>query len=142
MMINANRIAEVMGLPNDQVKSLMDLEEAVEHGLPASALDNVALSLASEGPSRTEILNSLIPPASRSRYKEKLTADQSSKVERIARVFATAIFVLDDRDEARRFMTSHHPLLSNRTPFQAAMTDLGARRVEEMLWRVFYGIPV
>jgi uncharacterized protein (DUF2384 family) len=34
-----------------------------------------------------------------------------------------------------------HPELGKRTPLESAMTELGARRVEELLDRLFYGIP-
>jgi uncharacterized protein (DUF2384 family) len=34
-----------------------------------------------------------------------------------------------------------HPLLDGRTPLDVAMTELGARRVEELLWKLFYGVP-
>jgi uncharacterized protein (DUF2384 family) len=30
-------------------------------------------------------------------------------------------------------------MLGGRTPLDVAMTELGARRVEALLWRLFYG---
>jgi len=38
-------------------------------------------------------------------------------------------------------MTKKHPELGKRTPLESAMTELGARRVEELLERLYYGIP-
>jgi uncharacterized protein (DUF2384 family) len=32
-------------------------------------------------------------------------------------------------------------LLEGRTPLEVAFTELGARRVEELLWKLFYGLP-
>jgi uncharacterized protein (DUF2384 family) len=47
--------------------------------------------------------------------------------------------VLDD--EARRFLHAPHPELGGRTPIEAAATEQGAREVEAILWKAFYGIP-
>lgn len=38
-------------------------------------------------------------------------------------------------------LTKAHPELGRRTPLDLAMTELGARQVEELLDRLFYGIP-
>ena len=31
-------------------------------------------------------------------------------------------------------------MLQGRTPLDVSMTELGARRVEELLWKLYYGI--
>jgi uncharacterized protein (DUF2384 family) len=31
-------------------------------------------------------------------------------------------------------------MLQDRTPLDVSMSELGARRVEEVLWRLYYGI--
>jgi uncharacterized protein (DUF2384 family) len=41
--------------------------------------------------------------------------------------------------EGTEFNTAH-PLLGGNKPLDVAMTELGARRVEELLWRLFYGM--
>ena len=43
--------------------------------------------------------------------------------------------------DAREFLNTSHPLMEGRTPLDVSMTELGARRVEELLWKLFYGIP-
>jgi uncharacterized protein (DUF2384 family) len=39
-------------------------------------------------------------------------------------------------------MTTPHPLLEGRTPIDVAETDLGARRVEDILAALEYALPV
>jgi putative toxin-antitoxin system antitoxin component (TIGR02293 family) len=56
-------------------------------------------------------------------------------------VIAAAEHAWNDQDDAREWLTKPHPELGNRTPFEAGMTELGARRVEELLDRLYYGIP-
>lgn len=71
----------------------------------------------------------------------RLSPLESERTERVARIIAHAEYVWDDRDAAKEWLNLPHPLLDGKTPFQAALTDLGARRVEDILHRIFYGIP-
>jgi putative toxin-antitoxin system antitoxin component (TIGR02293 family) len=59
----------------------------------------------------------------------------------LARVIAAAEHVWNDRDDAREWLTKPHPESGNRRPLESAAIELGARRVEELLDRLFYGIP-
>jgi putative toxin-antitoxin system antitoxin component (TIGR02293 family) len=56
-------------------------------------------------------------------------------------VIAAAEYVWNDRQDAREWLTKTHPELGKRTPLESAMSELGARRVEDLLDRLFYGIP-
>jgi uncharacterized protein (DUF2384 family) len=50
--------------------------------------------------------------------------------------------VWDDADDARDFLHTPHPLLDGRAPLDVSLTELGARRVEELLWKLFFGMSV
>jgi uncharacterized protein (DUF2384 family) len=54
---------------------------------------------------------------------------------------ALAAYVLGDADEVQRFLHAPHPELGGRTPIEAAATESGARDVETILWKAFYGVP-
>jgi len=75
------------------------------------------------------------------RPRDRLSPSESKRKKRIARVMAGAEFVWSDRSDARRFMTTPHPALQGRTPLDSALTELGARQVEEILDRIFHGLP-
>lgn len=85
-------------------------------------------------------MSRIVPEATFKRRKDRLTPDESEKTERLARIFATANFVWDDEEDAREFLHTQHPLLAGNTPLDVSMTELGAKRVEEILWRLFYGM--
>jgi uncharacterized protein (DUF2384 family) len=55
---------------------------------------------------------------------------------------ALAEAVWEDEDDARAFMNEEHPLFEGRTPVEMADTELGARRVEELLMKLEYSLPV
>ncbi|WP_431067809.1 antitoxin Xre/MbcA/ParS toxin-binding domain-containing protein [Methylotuvimicrobium sp.] len=58
----------------------------------------------------------------------------------MARIYAIAQYVWNSEDYAREFLHKPHPMLQNRAPLEVSMTEIGARRVEELLWRLYYGI--
>jgi len=69
-----------------------------------------------------------------------LSAEESELTERLARIYSTAQFVWNSEEEARLFLHTPHPLLQGCSPLDVSMTELGARRGEELLWRLYYGI--
>ena len=138
-IVNPANIAAVMGLRR-KVRSLSDLSDAVRDGLPKSALKASVAKLFPEGVERTEMLYRIIPEATYKRRRELLKIDESERTERLARAIATAEHVWDDEDEARRFLITPHSQLGGQRPIDVALTELGARRVEELLWKLFYGI--
>ena len=138
-MVSPARIAEVMGL-RSKVRSLGDLSTAVRDGLPKSALKASVARVFREGAEQTAMLYRIIPEATYKRRREHLKMDESERTERLARVIATAEYVWDDAVEARRYLTTPHALLDGQTPVEVSLSELGARRVEELLWKLYYGL--
>ena len=143
-MIEAGRIADVLGgeavLKRD-IRSLAELAAMVKHGLPKTALRVVASHLQSDAHTASQLMDRLVPKATYKRRKSFLSPTESERIERLARVIATAEYIWDDPEAARQFLQAPHALLEQQTPCEAAMTELGARQVEEILWKIFYGLP-
>ncbi|WP_082674526.1 antitoxin Xre/MbcA/ParS toxin-binding domain-containing protein [Thiohalocapsa sp. ML1] len=142
-MIDSERVAEVMGGPEvlgGPVRSLSALESLVDAGLPKEALRRVVERAISERQERRQILYAIVPEATYKR-RQVLSPDASERTERLARVVATAEYVWDDPEQARRFLHEPHPMLEGRSPVRVALTELGARRAEDLLWGLFYGLP-
>ena len=87
-------------------------------------------------------MNRIVPSATYKRRRNILKVDESERTERLARVIASAEYVWDDSEKARRWLTKPHPELGRKSPVDAALTELGARQVEDLLDRIFYGLPV
>ena len=134
------KIAEVMALL-PLPRSFAELEDLVHRGLPKSALRAGVDRVGRTADGRRRLLFRIIPEATFKRRQDRLTPDKSEKTERLARIFATALYVWDDEADAREFLNTPHSLLEERSPLDVAMTELGARRVEELLWQLFYGLP-
>jgi putative toxin-antitoxin system antitoxin component (TIGR02293 family) len=142
-MVNPRSIAEVMGgaaILGCQIRSIVDLEKSISNGLPKRALSlAVERIYLSTGEARRAMFR-IVPEATFKR-RTRLSPAESERTERLARVIAAAEFTWDSREDARQWLTSLHPELGKRTPLECAATELGARRVEELLDRLFYGLP-
>jgi len=55
---------------------------------------------------------------------------------------ALAEYVWESRDAAQQWLTTPLPLLGDEAPLDLAATDLGARRVEDVLWKLEHSLPV
>ena len=60
--------------------------------------------------------------------RTRLTAAESERTERLARVIASAELVWDDRAAAKDWLLTPHPELNGKKPLDAAMSELGAAR--------------
>ena len=143
-MIAPDRIAEIMGglgVLGRRLASIAALSEAVSNGLPKAALRQTVGHIYEDRSERRQLMNRIVPEATFKRRRERLSVAESERTERIARVMAGAEFVWGDSKDARRFMTTPHPALRGRTPLDTAFSELGARQVEEILDRIFHGLP-
>jgi putative toxin-antitoxin system antitoxin component (TIGR02293 family) len=139
-VIRAAAIADVLGI-RSKVSSLKDLQRMVERGLPKSTLRHCVARVVSDPKEQWKTVYRIIPSATYKRRKRSLKLEESEKTERLARVIATAYYVWDDKEDARRFLNSPHPNLEMKTPIETSHTELGARRIEELLWGIFHGLP-
>jgi len=129
-------ILAIIPLPH----SFAELDERVSLGLPKNALKASVDRVCQCTEERKHLLHQIIPEATYKRRKDKLTAEESGRAERLARIYATAQYVWNSDDDARVFLHAPHPMLQGHKPLDVAMTELGARRVEELLWKLFYGM--
>src|SRR5580700_3361707 len=135
-MIPVSHIADVLGgqpVLRRRLGSLAALDDAVAEGLPKAALRQTASRIFAGKIEQKRLMNRIVPEATFKRRRDRLSAPESERTERIARVVANAEHVWGDRLDARRFLTAPHPALRGRSPLDSAMTELGARQVEEIL---------
>ena len=140
-MIATESVAEILGL-GPSVRTARDLESAVSSGLPKRSLERLSSRLWTDARAAKAYKFKVVPPATWKRRNKRLSVEESEKTERLARVLAAAQFVLNDKDEGREWMIRPHPELDGQSPVEAARTELGARRVEELLGRILFGLPV
>ncbi|HEY2927766.1 antitoxin Xre/MbcA/ParS toxin-binding domain-containing protein [Piscinibacter sp.] len=138
-VVEPSKIAQLLGLRR-RVTSVEELEMQVEAGLPKSALEAVARHVYGTAPDATALMQRVIPAATFHRRGVELKPQEGERVERLARVIATAEHVWANAEDARTFLSTAHPMLAGKRPIEVALTELGARRVETLLWSLFYGV--
>lgn len=142
IMSNAIITAQMLGITSAsgiEVTNERDLEKLILDGLPTSAIANIVERIY---PGETEKYYQLVPRSTlvrRQKEGSSLSLEESQKVERLARVFSFAVEVWGDEAKAREFMKKNHPMLDDRTPFEASLSELGARQVEQLLGRLMFG---
>lgn len=144
MMIDAAKVARILGgepVLHARIGSLAELQQVVAEGLPVRSLNETARYVAGNGRAATALKDRLVPRATRSR-RTRLKLTESERVERVARVMAIAEEVWENRDDALAFLNEPHPMLDGVTPLEMTETELGARRVEQLLMRLEYNLPV
>lgn len=139
-MITAESIAKILGLDNS-IRSLASLDTVVTAGLPKRSLERLAIHLYPNMHLAREFCFRVVPASTLRLRTKRLSATESQRTERLARVLATANFVLDDMHQARAWVKKPHRELGNKTPLDTAFTEIGARRVEAILAALFFGLP-
>ena len=145
MVIRAEQISKVLGgsrVLGRRVSSMRELDDIVREGMPKTALDTFIDALGAEhyGEFAMRLRNQIVP---RTTYKrvDRFNLQVSETTERMARLYAMALSVFDDAEAAVRFLANPHPELNDRAPFEAALTEIGGREVEEVIERGLHGLP-
>jgi len=148
MSAAADAISRVLGIRASDPFTLMS---AVEKGLPLTVLDRVVYSVA---PTDNKFAFRIIARATLARRRKawastkdkvegRLSAEEGTRLARLAGIWAMAIEVWGNQEDARRFMFDAHPLLHGRRPVDVVLeSEFGRPVVEGILGRLQYGSAV
>lgn len=120
----------------------LQLADAVAGGLPRGALDRVkaALGLTDAELSRTLGVSAKTVSRLRSGGRRGLDLVASDRLYRMARVFGTAVEVLEDEGAARAWLRTPQVALGERVPLELLVTEAGAEEVSALLGRLEHGV--
>jgi putative toxin-antitoxin system antitoxin component (TIGR02293 family) len=141
MGVQAKLVSEWLGTES---KNELDLAQIVRRGLPLET----QISLLSHGMTKDEFHLIVIPHRTFRHRTERLnkglgevlTADESDKALRAARVLALSERVFGQRDKALSWMRRAKKRLQGETPMEMLQTEVGARLVEQMLIQIDEGM--
>ena len=122
-----------------KLASLGDLHEAVRRGLPRGVVHELARAAAQGRDDRKRVAHLVASEATLKRSKV-LSPAASERAERLARVVALAQDAFRDPAKAQEWLHRSNPVLGT-VPISLAVTDLGARQVEQVLANIEYGLP-
>jgi putative toxin-antitoxin system antitoxin component (TIGR02293 family) len=142
-MVNAPAVAKILGgssVLHRRVRSLADLRQAVEDGLPVDALERAVAHFGLEPAMASAIKYHIVPKTTLQR-RTRLTLEESERLERLARITALAEQVWESPQLARQFLLGPQPQLGDERPVDLARTDLGTREVEQLLMQIEHALP-
>ena len=140
MMALAN-VADVLGLPARETaaRSPFGLISRIERGLPVDTLERVAQLLA---PDDAQFKYRLVPKATLDRRKSarRLSAEEGTRLARVARVWWLALDVWQSDEDARDFLFRPHAMIEDRRPIDVMIqSEFGAELVADILGSLKYG---
>jgi len=137
-------IAEVLGgkkVLGRSIKSFAELAELIRKGLPAGSLVVLGEKLELKNAALSEKLG--IPQRTLTRrlsQHSRLTAAESDRTVRLARVYATAVEMIGNAEKAATWLRTPNRALGGELPIDQLDTDLGTKEVENILGRIAYGV--
>lgn len=123
-----------------RIASLDDLRRTVKEGLPYASFEALSARL---GLDRDEAANALHLPhrtIARRKKQQKLRADESDRVLRLARISAQAAETFGSETKAAEWLRRPNRALGNLVPLELLDTDIGVHQVEEILGRIEHGL--
>lgn len=141
MTAPAIKVAAILGGPpvlKRRVQSESDLMEAVKQGLPTASVEHMVRG---ELLSKEEVYTLIAPKRTYQLRKQKrkaLTAAESEKTARLARIFALAIETFQNAGKAATWLRRPSRVLG-RVPIELLDSETGARLVEDELLRINWG---
>lgn len=134
-------MARVLGLPGDAAaaRTPFALISTIESGLPVTALERLSRLLS---PNDAQFKFRFVPKATYERRKatHRLSADEGTRLARVAGVWGLALDVWKTEDAARDFMFRPHAMLDDRRPVDVVIqNEIGAELVRDVLAGLKYG---
>jgi putative toxin-antitoxin system antitoxin component (TIGR02293 family) len=122
-----------------RIVKLDDLRKAAKSGLPYASLETVIGNLRLGREEAAAVLHLPQRTIARRKKEQRLQADESDRVLRLARIGAQASATLGNEEKAAKWLRRPNRALGNRTPLELLDNDIGSRQVEEILARMEHG---
>ncbi len=124
-----------------KVGTQRELVELTREGLPAGALDTLAGEMKLSRAAVAKALGISGRTLSRRVHAQaRMTAVESDRVVRMARLLAMARETLGTDGKARDWMVTPNRVMGGERPFDRLDTDAGAQSMETVLGRIAYGV--
>lgn len=134
-------VESLLGIKTQPTDSRLGFANAVFRGLPIGALERIALQVA---PNDVSFKHRLVPKATLERRRKSptklLTADESDRLARLAKVYAFALSIFKEPEKVREFLNYPHAMLDGKAPVDVVLANgPGADVVINILGRAAYG---
>lgn len=125
-----------------KIKSTLDLDKLIREGFPYKAGNHVRGLLNLPLPVFAGIIEVSERTLARVRNSpgQRLSTAASDRLYRLARIFSIACEVLEGEEKAREWLRRGQVGLGGKAPLDLLHTEAGSKEVEDLLWRIEYGV--
>lgn len=140
-----NRIQDLLGITSDRQQQI-DPSQMIAAGIPASAIARIKQVTGLSEQQMAEVVGISRRTLSRriqqatTDSSTRLTAAQSDRLYRLARIVARTVEVFGDELEAKQWLNEPKLALNGRSPLEVVSTEPGVEQVDIMLGRIEHGI--
>lgn len=113
---------------------------AIRQGFPIAALDSFRQNIDATNTELAQALGTSVRSLAGRKHKGVLSASESERLLRLAKVVARAESVFDDVDNGLAWLREPNISLGGLAPISLLDTELGAELVTDVLGRIEYGI--
>ncbi|MGH7824441.1 MAG: type II RES/Xre toxin-antitoxin system antitoxin [Candidatus Binatia bacterium] len=141
-MLHTEALVEALGgrkVLKRRINNLDELRETVKAGLPYASFEALIVKFGLAREEAAAVLNLPQRTIARRKKQQKLQADESDRLLRLARVSAQATVTLGSEEKAAQWLRRRNRALDNQPPLDLIDSDIGARQVEEILGRIEHG---
>lgn len=122
------------------VRSDLDLADAIRTGLPYRAVEHVLESGLLSASEAYELVGSRRSLLRKKNEGKPLSSSESDRLSRVVRVISRAEEAIGEREKAHRWLRKPNRALGGRRPLDLLDSDVGARAVEQVLGRIEHGV--
>ncbi len=112
----------------------------IRAGLPYKSLESLAASLHLSADEISRIFSIPARTLARRKREHRLSAQESDRVYRVARIFSRAADLLGSETDAAEWLRAPHIALGMAAPLALLDTEAGTQQIDEILARIEYGI--
>jgi len=125
-----------------KIQSTLDLDKLIRDGFPYKVGNHIRGLLNLPLPIFAGIIEVSERTLARVRKSpnQRLSAIASDRLYRLARIFSIACEVLEDEEKAKEWLRHQQIGLGGSTPLDLLHSEAGAKEVEDLLWRIEYGV--
>lgn len=123
-------------------EGLDELLSRIEAGFAAEAVEQLRTRLDLSVAEMARLLDMSARTLGRRQEEGHLTAAESDRLYRYARLFERAVAVLGNEEKACTWLKKEQWALGDRVPLETVRYEPGAREVEDLLGRIEHGLPV
>lgn len=130
--------ASLIGL---RVPDALSLARKIESGFDFRTFTRLQEAIELTNKQLADLISISSRTLSRRRTERRLRPDESDRLLRLARVFDLTVSLFEgDKQAAQAWLTRPNPALGGKPPLDLSRTEVGAREVENLVFRLEHGV--